>query len=105
MSNADKAMGDIDKAASPSSISSPNNPDNASKFITDSIYNSETPKSMAQDVTTTISMEDCSGDQILCERKMDNAQQLAHRMRPYNAAKPNTDTTLPDFQAGEIEYD
>jgi hypothetical protein len=75
-------------------------------FITDSIYNSETPKSEAQDVTTTIRKEDCSGDQIYNERKMTNAEQLAHRCRPYEAGVTQRgDITPPDFQAGEIEYD
>ena len=68
-------------------------------------YSSGTPTSTGQDVTTTISMEDCSGDQIQAERKMTKAEQLAHRMKAFEAAKPNTDTSLPGFQAGEIEYD
>ena len=75
-------------------------------FITDSIYKSETPTSTAQDVTTLASKEDCSGDQIVNERKMDNAEQLAHRCRPYDVAiTQRGDITPPDFQAGEIEYD
>ena len=70
------------------------------------IYDSETPTTTAQDVTTTQGKEDCSGDQIEGERKMDNAGQLAHRCKAYNAAETQRgDITPPDFQAGEIEYD
>jgi hypothetical protein len=66
-------------------------------------YNSETPTSTAEDVSTTISREDCECDPVATQIAMTVEQQLAFRMKAFNAAKPNTDTTLPHFQAGEIE--
>jgi hypothetical protein len=75
-------------------------------FKPKAIYDSETPTSTAQQVTTTVSMDSTCGDPLQLERKMDKAQQLAHRMKPYEAAQTqNGDPVLPDFQAGEIEYD
>jgi len=74
----------------------------------DAIYDSETPTSTAQANTGTVSKEDCSGDTIVEERKMDNAQQLAHRCKAYDAAQPvsaDPSPALPGFEAGEIEYD
>lgn len=65
--------------------------------------NSLTPISTAQDVTTTISKEDCECDPVATQIAMTKEQQLAFRCKAFNAAKPNTDTTLPHFQAGEIE--
>jgi hypothetical protein len=34
---------------------------------------------------------------------MSAEEQLAFRMKAYNAAKPNSEIELPHFQAGEIE--
>ena len=66
-------------------------------------YNSQTPISTAQDVTTTVSTEDCWRDPVAKQIGMSAEEQLALRMKAFNAAKPNFDIELPAFQAGEIE--
>ena len=76
---------------------------------TDLAYDSDTPiNNVPPDGSTVITKEDCSGDQIVNERKMTNDQQLAHRTKPADVAKPwamdGTADDLPHFQAGEIEY-
>ncbi len=103
--NKEQAMGDIDAASSPSGPSSPNNRDQASGFITNAIYGSETPISMAQDVTTTARMEQCFSDPVAKQTGMTNAEQLAFRNKAFNAGETQRgDPVVPDFQAGEIEY-
>ena len=72
-------------------------------FIPDAIYNSATPISTAQDVKTSASTDQCWSDYTAQHIKLDNAGQLKIRNMAYNFAKPNTDTTLPDFEASEPE--
>ena len=69
----------------------------------DSNYDSTTPTSTAQDDTTAISNAQFSGDQVAAERLMSREERLAWRMKAANAAKPNSDTSLPGFVAGEVE--
>lgn len=71
----------------------------------DSVYNSATPTSTAQDVSTTMSVEACNADPVAAEMRMSRDERLAWRNKAAQAAKPNTDTSLPGFEAGEIEED
>ena len=70
-------------------------------------YNSETPISTAQDVSTTASTEDCWCDPIAKQIGMTAEEQLAFRTKAFNAAEPwaldGQANELPHFQAGEIE--
>ena len=70
-------------------------------------YNSETPTSRAQDVSTMASTEDCWCDPIAKQIGMSTEEQLAFRMKAFNAAEPwaldGQANELPHFQAGEIE--
>ncbi len=71
------------------------------KFIDNAINNSETPISTAQDVTTQASSESCWADQTAQHIKLDKAGQMAIRNKAFNFSRPNTDNTLPDFEAAE----
>lgn len=69
-------------------------------------YHSETPISTAQDVTTTplpAAAGSSWSDYTAQHMKLDNAGQLKIRNQASNAAKPNTDTSLPNFEANEPE--
>ena len=69
----------------------------------DANYDSSTPTSTAQDVSTSASTENCWSDYTAQHIKMDKAAQLAIRNKAFNAAKPNSDTSLPGFEASEPE--
>jgi hypothetical protein len=106
MNKQDKAMGDLDKASSPSGPSSPNNPDNASKFITHANYGSETPKSMAQDVVNSgHSMHSGYGDQTAQHVKMSHERKLHVRNTALNEAETQHGTPkMPSYQHGDPDY-
>lgn len=73
--------------------------------LKDAINRSETPMSMAQEVKTTMSTEDCWCDPVAKQIQMTKEEQLAFRCKAFNAAKPNTDTSLAGvgYEAGEVE--
>lgn len=94
-------MGDLDKASSPGFP----NPDQSAGFKPKAIYDSATPISTAQDVTTTSKIDVSCGAPVYNENKMSAEEQLAFRNKAFNAAQTqNGDPVVPDFQAGEIEY-
>jgi hypothetical protein len=69
-------------------------------------YNSDTPISTAQDLTTTVlpaSAGSSWSDYTAQHMKLDRDGLLRIRNQAFNAAKPNTDTSLPGFEANEPE--